>query len=138
MQAGLIFLIAWLGYGVDLPGRFGAWAVTTILAAALAAGLALALHSICATKHQAQTIASFVVLVLSAIGGSMVPRFLMPPWLQALGWATPNTWAIEAYGATLRPEVPLAQLITPWLVLGGAAIVLLAIAQVFAHRYARP
>ena len=40
-----------------------------------------------------------LVLVMSAVGGSMVPRFLMPPELQGLGWFTPNTWVLEAYSA---------------------------------------
>ena len=55
------------------------------------------LASACRTRRQAQTIANTVILVLSALGGSMVPRFFMPEALQDLGWLTPNTWALEAY-----------------------------------------
>jgi ABC-2 type transport system permease protein len=31
----------------------------------------------------------------------MVPRFMMPPWLQDAGWFTPTAWAIEAYYGVL-------------------------------------
>ena len=130
-QVGLIFLIARLIYGVDISEKFGLWFLVTVLASAAAAGLGMTIAAACSTKQQANTISGFFVLVISAIGGSMVPRFMMPPWLQDLGWYTPNAWAIEAYQGLLWREADLNSLapsIWPLVVLAclglGAAVAL--------------
>ena len=97
LQIILMFAIAWLAYGVDVPAHLGGWAVITAGVTLAAAGLSLGIAALCATARQSQTLLTVGGLLASAIGGSMVPRFLMPEWLQQAGWITPTTWAIEAY-----------------------------------------
>ena len=63
-----------------------------------------------------------MVLVISALGGSMVPRFLMPPAVQELGWFTPNTWVLEAYSKVFFEGDPLAVLGLPLYLLLGVGI----------------
>jgi ABC-2 type transport system permease protein len=122
-QVSLIFIVAWLAYGVDFLGRFGPWLATTALASAAAAGLALMIAAMFTTKQQATTVSSFLVLLASAIGGSMVPRFMMPPWLQEIGWLTPNAWAIEAYQGVLWRGQGLADLMPSFLPLAATALI---------------
>ncbi len=134
VQVGVIFVVAWLVHGVDLPRHWMGWAIVTLSAAAAAAGMALALTAACTTKSQAQSIANVAVLIVSALGGSMVPRFLMPPFLQDIGWLTPNTWAIEGYAAMFWREEPIAAIVEPASVLLGAAAVGLLLSQWLATR----
>jgi ABC-2 type transport system permease protein len=134
VQIGVIFLIAWLAYDVDLPRHAASWAITTLAASVAAAGLALTLAAACRTRRQAQTFANVAILVLSALGGSMVPRFFMPQALQELGWITPNTWAIEAYTAVFWRNEPMASLVGPWIALAAAGLLGLLAARVLARR----
>lgn len=134
LQVTLIFVVAGLFYGVEWMDRFGAWLITAVLASAVAAGLGLLTASLCRTRQQAQTGSSFVVLILSAIGGSMVPRFMMPEWLRELGWLTPNAWAIDAWQGLLWRGESFVQLAPAWTVLGLGAAVAIAISLALARR----
>lgn len=129
VQVAVIFVIAWLVHGVDLPRHLAPWAVTTALAAAAAGGLAMLVAAACRSKRQAQTLANVAILVVSAVGGSMVPRFFMPQWVQDVGWLTPNTWALEAYTGIFWRDEPVPSLLLPWLMLALAAAVSLWLAQ---------
>jgi ABC-2 type transport system permease protein len=134
VQVLVIFLVAWLVHGVDLPGHWWQWTLTTLAAAAAAAGLALAITTSFTTRQQAQTFANIAVLILSALGGSMVPRFLMPRFLQDVGWVTPNAWALEAYTSIFWRDEAAIALLVPVGLLVVTAFLGLAIAQRLTRR----
>ncbi|HVM98616.1 MAG TPA: ABC transporter permease [Caulobacteraceae bacterium] len=133
-QAAVIFTTAQVVYGVAVTDHLGLMLVTTVAASASAAGIAMALVALCRTREQAQMLSTFVILILAAIGGSMVPRFLMPPWLQTVGWWTPHAWVIEAYQDLLWRDSGAGDLYKTWLVLTLIGAVGYLVAQVAARR----
>lgn len=137
VQVTIIFAVAWWMYGIDWIGAFWLWLVTAVVAAACSAWLAMLMSSLCSSRQQAQTTAAFLVLILSAIGGSMMPRFLMPGWLRDLGWLTPNAWAIEAWQGVFWRGQSWNELWLPWAVLAGAAMLAMVVSVQLSQRYSR-
>lgn len=113
IQVLIIFVTAWQIYGVDLPANFVPWMAVTLVACVAAAGFSLAVVAACKTVTQAQNLLTVLILIMSIVGGSMVPRFLMPLWLRDLGWLTPNTWVLEAYSAIFWRGEGLGEVLLP-------------------------
>jgi ABC-2 type transport system permease protein len=137
LQVLEIYVIAWLLYDVPLVGRGLGFAVATVATAFACAGIGLLLVAACRTKAQAAAVSTIAILLASALGGSMVPRFLMPDWMRSVGWITPNAWAIEAYNKIFWLGEPISSLLVPVSVLAGFGAVSFALAQLLVRRWAR-
>ena len=72
--------------------------------------------------HAARSCPGFstiLILTMSALGGSMFPRFLMSETMQKVGLLTFNAWALDGYLKVFWRNAPLWQLWPQVLVLCG-------------------
>ncbi|MCP4758288.1 MAG: ABC transporter permease [Planctomycetes bacterium] len=136
--AALVFSVGpWSG------PRLIACAVVTVVTAAATSSLGLLLATACRSRAQLAGISTVVILAMSAIGGSMIPRFAMPVAVQEIGWYTTfNAWAVEAYLEVFwytPTHAGLGEIFTgltqPLAVLVGMAIVFFAVARLLARRW---
>jgi len=136
-QVTVMFLWGAAVFGLDLfaPGRPTSFAVLTAVTAAAAAGFGLLLATACTTRAQLGGVAAVVILVMSALGGSLFPRFLMPEGLQRLGLLTFNAWALDGYQKIFWYEAPLADLAPQLGVLATLTALFLAAARLLARRW---
>jgi ABC-2 type transport system permease protein len=72
---------------------------------------------------------------MSALGGSMFPRFLMSAGMQKLGLLTFNAWALDGYLKVFWRQAPIWQLWPQVLVLVALTAVFLGIARILARRW---
>jgi linearmycin/streptolysin S transport system permease protein len=124
-------LVFGLPLGSHLPGFF----VMTVFTAAAAAGFGLLLATISRSRAQLSGISTIVILAMSAVGGSMFPRFLMSETMQKMGLVTFNAWALDGYIKVFWREAPIIDLWPQLAVLTGLCVAFLTGARFFARRW---
>ncbi len=135
LQVSVMFLWAQLVFRVDLWGHLPGFLAMTIVTASAAASFALLLATVCHSRTQLNAISVILVLTMSALGGSMVPRYVMSSSMQRLGLFTFNGWALDGYLKVFWRDLPVGALGPQLLVLGGCAIGFLLIARLLARRW---
>lgn len=130
-----VTLVPWLGgEALALPARWdllAAVALATSLAA-IAWGLLVAVLS--RTMEQATVIGGVGNILAAAIGGIMVPRFVMAENMQTLAGASPMGWALEGFHAVMLRQGSAADIAAPCLKLLVLAAALLGAALWAHHR----
>ena len=98
-ELSVMFLWGAVAFHLELftPGRLAGTAAMAIVTAAAAAGFGLVLAAACKTRAQLNGISRILILVMSALGGSMVPRFIMPKFMDTAALFTFNGWALDGF-----------------------------------------
>jgi ABC-2 type transport system permease protein len=134
-QLVLMFLWGWAVFKLDFWSHIPGFVVMGVCTAFAVAAFGMLLASVCRTRAQLGALSTLVILVMSSIGGSMFPRFLMPEAMQKAGLLTINAWAIDGFTKVFWRDEPVFHLWPQVLVLVGIAIVLFAIARRLARRW---
>jgi ABC-type Na+ efflux pump permease subunit len=123
LQLSAMFLFAWAFLKLDLT--INPWAlVLMILSTSLAvSSLGIFLAAIAKSRQQAQSLSTLIILVMSAIGGSMIPLFVMPDIMSKLAVISVNYWSIQGFYDIFWRSLPLSEILPRILILTGAAIV---------------
>jgi ABC-2 type transport system permease protein len=135
LQLTLMFLwgaaVFHLELFTHLPGFLAMTAATSFAVASF--GMLLA--TVSRTRGQQAAISTLLILTMSAIGGSMFPRFLMPDAMKTAGLFTFNAWAIDGYTKVFWRDEPVWRLAPQVAVLIGSGLVLFLIARRFARKW---
>jgi ABC-2 type transport system permease protein len=135
VQLTVMFVWGALVFGLPLLPHLPGFAVMTIFTAGAAAGFGLVLATISRTRAQLSGLSTIIILTMSAIGGSMFPRFLMSETMQQFGLVTFNAWALDGYLKVFWRNAPLIDLWPQVLVLGGLTVLFLLVSRRLARRW---
>lgn len=103
IQAVLIFAIGILIFpliglpALQLPDDVGGLIIVTLVCGWCAVSYALCVGVFTKTQEQASAFGSVSVVILSLIGGLMVPDFIMPQGFKSLSSLSPLHWCLQAY-----------------------------------------
>ena len=93
-----VYLVPMLGgerlmLGSSLPGL----AVVAVSASLAAVSYSIFVAQIAKTTEQATILAGVCNIIMAAVGGIMVPRFIMPPAMQTLSELSPMAWGLDGF-----------------------------------------
>jgi ABC-2 type transport system permease protein len=123
IQLSLMFIFAWLAFNLDLSVNFPALILMILSTSFAVSSLGIFLAAVAKTRLQAQNISTIIILVMSAIGGSMIPLFIMPPILQKIALISVNYWGIQGFYDIFWRSLPLKEILPKILVLVSFGIV---------------
>ncbi len=134
-QLAVMFVWGELFFGLELHRHLPGFLIMTVATALAASSFGLLLAAASRSRMQLVALSNLLILVMSALGGSMVPRYLLSETVQKLGLVTLNAWAIDGFMKVFWRDEPLLHLWPQVAVLLAASLLLFAAARRLARRW---
>ena len=134
-QLTLMFLWAALVFHLDFFSHIPGFLVMTAITSFAVASFGMLLASLARTRGQLAAFSTLIILTMSALGGSMFPKFIMSDAMIRVGYFTFNSWAIEGYQKIFWRDQPIRSLGPEAAVLVTSGVVLFVLARWFARKW---
>jgi ABC-2 type transport system permease protein len=124
LQLTAMFLFAWLIFNMDLSVNIPGLILMIIATSFAVSSIGIFLAAIAKTRQQAQNLSTIIILVMSAIGGSMIPLFIMPSILQKIALLSVNYWGIQGFYDLFWRVLPLQDILPKIAILISIGIIM--------------
>ncbi|MEJ1974474.1 MAG: ABC transporter permease [Lacunisphaera sp.] len=128
LQLIVLFVAGRILYGIDIEHHFALLLLMCAFAAAACASFGMLLASLTSTQEAAGGLATFVILLMCAVGGAWFPVTLMPEFIQQFSKLTLVYWAMEGFSQVLWAGASFGELLPTLGILGGMTAVVMSIA----------
>ena len=113
-----------LGLGVYPLGLI----VISVAVSLAANALGLLVASLSKTTNQVTSLSLMLVIPMAVLSGIMIPRFIMPQFMQQLGFFVPHTWALTGYHEVILRGDGIVDILPHSAALLGFAVVFFGVA----------
>jgi ABC-2 type transport system permease protein len=137
LQITVMFVWAEIVFRIQLAEHIVGFCIMTFSTAAATASFAMLLATLCKSRAQLNAVSVVIILSMSAVGGSMIPRFAMSDRMKEIGRWTFNAWALDGYQKVFWFQSPLTSLQNEVAVLLGSSLVLGVLTLLFSGRWKR-
>lgn len=96
-QLAIMFIYGWLVFGLDITSHVPSLLLMIFCTAFACSSFGVFLVSFAKSRNQVQGMSTLIIMTMSALGGSMVPSFVMPVFMQKLGVITVNYWGVQGF-----------------------------------------
>ena len=110
VQLIIMFIFYWLVFGLDILPHIPSLIIMILVTAYACSSFGIVLASFARTRQQVQGFATMIVLVMSVIGGSMIPIIFMPDIIQKIAVVTVNYWSIQGFYDIFLQHLPLTDI----------------------------
>jgi ABC-2 type transport system permease protein len=128
VQLIVLFLAGRILYGIDVENHFGMLLLMCMFAAAACTAFGMLVASVSSSPEAASGLATFVILLMCAVGGAWIPVSMMPQVMQQVSKLTIVYWAMEGFVQVLWANASFLELLPTLGILGGITAVVMAIA----------
>lgn len=128
LQLTVLFIGGRILYGIDIEHHFGMLLLVCAFAAAACTAFGMLLAALTSSPEAASGLATFLILLMCAVGGAWFPVTLMPEVIQQFSKLTLVYWAMEGFAQVLWADATFLELLPTLGILGGMTAVVMAIA----------
>jgi ABC-2 type transport system permease protein len=128
IQMAVLFTAGKLLFGIVIGPYLPKLILVWICAAAACSSFGMVLAALAKTPEAARGLATFVILLMSAIGGAWFPVSFMPEFIQHLSRLTLVYWSIEGFIQVLWVHVSLLELLPTLGILAGITALFFSVA----------
>jgi len=118
---------------LEITGSFFALEVLSIALSISAIGLSTLIAVSASSSEQATTIGVILNILLGAIGGVMVPKFIMPASMQEISNLSPMSWGLDGFLDIFLKSADVAMVSHNSLLLSSFGLGLLMVSMVILH-----
>ena len=128
VQLMVLFLAGRILFGIEVEKHLFLLMLVCTFAAAACTSFGMLLAAVAPNAEAAQGLATFLIMIMSSLGGAWFPITLMPTFIQQFSKLTLVYWSMEGFSSVLWAGQSFVQILPILAILGGITVGVMSIA----------